>query len=178
MMGFQPVGLIAVMLPSVLFAQTGPALRQTQRVVVSRAAPIIESQGLRFKDLDRNGILDPYEDWPEPIGSGPRPRPSDDARGEGGHDDAWHRAELWPVGRTRRRSWLRHDFDGQADPRHHFQYVLGASVQSGRFSQWPEALGLAAIRDVGLVRHFADIARQEYRAVGIYETLSPQADLA
>ena len=64
------------------------------------------------------------------------------------------------------------------DPRNHFQYVLGASVQSGRFSQWPETLGLAAIRDAGLVRRFADIARQEYRAVGIQETLSPQADLA
>jgi glucose dehydrogenase/beta-glucosidase-like glycosyl hydrolase len=64
------------------------------------------------------------------------------------------------------------------DPRNHFQYVLGASVQSGGFSKWPEALGLAAIGDPRLVRRFADIARQEYRAVGIEETLSPQADLA
>jgi beta-glucosidase len=64
------------------------------------------------------------------------------------------------------------------DPRHHFQYVLGASVQSGRFSQWPEPLGFAALDDTALTRQFADIARQEYRAVGIDETLSPQADLA
>ena len=64
------------------------------------------------------------------------------------------------------------------DPRHHFQYVLGASVQSGRFSQWPEPLGFAAVDDTALTRRFADIARQEYRAVGIQETLSPQADLA
>jgi beta-glucosidase len=64
------------------------------------------------------------------------------------------------------------------DPRHHFQYVLGASVQSGKFSQWPETLGFAALRDATLVRRFGDIARQEYRAVGIHETLSPQADLA
>ena len=64
------------------------------------------------------------------------------------------------------------------DPRHHFQYVLGASVTAGRFSQWPEPLGFAAIGDVALVRRFADIARQEYRAVGIQMTLSPQADLA
>jgi beta-glucosidase len=64
------------------------------------------------------------------------------------------------------------------DPRHHFQYVLGASVQSGKFSQWPETLGLAALQDATLVRRFGDIARQEYRAVGIHETLSPQADLA
>src|SRR6185295_10251427 len=32
------------------------------------------------------------------------------------------------------------------DPRHHFQYVLGASVTAGQFSQWPEPLGLAATR--------------------------------
>ena len=64
------------------------------------------------------------------------------------------------------------------DPRHHFQYVLGASVQSGRFSQWPEPLGFAALGDAALMRRFGDIARREYRAVGIQATLSPQADLA
>ncbi len=64
------------------------------------------------------------------------------------------------------------------DPRHHFQYVPGASVQTNRFSQWPEPLGLAAIGDSSLVRRFGDIARREYRAVGIQMALSPQADLA
>ena len=64
------------------------------------------------------------------------------------------------------------------DPRHHFQYVLGASVTEGQFSQWPEPLGLAAIGDTAVVRRFGDIARQEYRAVGIHMALSPQADLA
>jgi beta-glucosidase len=64
------------------------------------------------------------------------------------------------------------------DPRNHFQYVLGASVQGGKFSQWPETLGFAAIGDAKLIQHFADIARREYRAVGIQETLSPQGDLA
>ncbi|QRO01255.1 hypothetical protein JRI60_20610 [Archangium violaceum] len=55
---------------------------------------------------------------------------------------------------------------------------MGASVAAGSFSQWPEALGFAAIGDEALVRRFGDIARQEYRAVGIQEALSPQADLA
>lgn len=64
------------------------------------------------------------------------------------------------------------------DPRNHFQYTLGASVSPGSFSQWPETLGLAAIGDEQLVQRFADIARQEYRAVGIQIALSPQADLA
>jgi beta-glucosidase len=64
------------------------------------------------------------------------------------------------------------------DPRNHFQSVLGATNSGGGFSQWPETLGFAAIGDVELVRQFADMARQEYRAVGIHMALSPQADLA
>lgn len=65
------------------------------------------------------------------------------------------------------------------DPRNHFTNDPHAtSVGAGAFSQWPESLGMAAINDPDLVRDFGDIARQEYRAVGIHETLSPQADLA
>ncbi len=64
------------------------------------------------------------------------------------------------------------------DPRHHFEQVLGVSSEGQSFSKWPETLGIAAINDPELTRHFADIARQEYLAVGIRETLSPQADLA
>src|SRR5258708_36800734 len=64
------------------------------------------------------------------------------------------------------------------DPRNHFRYVVGASVQPNRFSQWPEPLGFAAVGDSALVRRFGAIARQENRAVGIHMALSPQADLA
>ncbi len=64
------------------------------------------------------------------------------------------------------------------DPRHHFKATAGASNAAVGFSQWPETLGLAAIDDVGLVRRFGEIVRQEYRAVGITMALSPQADLA
>jgi beta-glucosidase len=64
------------------------------------------------------------------------------------------------------------------DPRHHFQFTAGAAVASTGFSQWPEMLGMAAIGDAALVRRFGDIARQEYRAVGLHMGLSPQADLA
>lgn len=64
------------------------------------------------------------------------------------------------------------------DPRNHFNYLHGATVQSNGFSQWPDAIGFGALRDPVLVRQFADIARQEYRAVGIHVALSPQADLA
>ncbi len=64
------------------------------------------------------------------------------------------------------------------DPRHGFIENVGASFAAKAFSQWPEPLGLAALRDADLVRRFADIARQEYVAVGIRAALHPTLDLA
>jgi len=64
------------------------------------------------------------------------------------------------------------------DPRHSFTENLGAALAAGVFSQWPETLGFGAIGDPELVERFADIARQEYRAVGIRGALHPQVDLA
>jgi beta-glucosidase len=64
------------------------------------------------------------------------------------------------------------------DPRHHFTDNPMLSILAGPFSQWPEPLGLAAIGSEDLVREFADIARQEYQAVGIRVALHPQIDLA
>lgn len=65
-----------------------------------------------------------------------------------------------------------------SDPRHSFSDNQGASLFAGSFSQWPEPIGLAAIGDEALTEAFADIARQEYLAVGIRVSLHPMADLA
>ena len=64
------------------------------------------------------------------------------------------------------------------DPRHSADNNPGASILTSSFSSWPNPLGLAATRDTLLVREFGDIARQEYRAVGITVALHPMADLA
>lgn len=64
------------------------------------------------------------------------------------------------------------------DPRHAFVENAGVAFTAGPFSQWPEALGLAALNDVDVIRSFADTARREYRAVGIRAALHPQIDLA
>ncbi|MBC9822882.1 glycoside hydrolase family 3 C-terminal domain-containing protein [Terrabacter sp. MAHUQ-38] len=64
------------------------------------------------------------------------------------------------------------------DPRHAFIENAGVSFSAGAFSQWPEPLGLAALRDADLVRTFADVARREYVAVGIRAALHPTLDLA
>lgn len=64
------------------------------------------------------------------------------------------------------------------DPRHAFIENAGVSFAATTFSQWPEPLGLAALHDAETVRRFADIARQEYLAVGIRAALHPTLDLA
>lgn len=65
-----------------------------------------------------------------------------------------------------------------SDPRHGTEGNPGAALYTPAFSQWPTSLGLAATRDTVLVREFGDIARQEYRSVGISLALHPMADLA
>jgi beta-glucosidase len=65
-----------------------------------------------------------------------------------------------------------------SDPRHGAENNPGAAIFTPTFSQWPTPLGLAATRDTNLVREFGDIARQEYRSVGITVALHPMADLA
>jgi beta-glucosidase len=65
-----------------------------------------------------------------------------------------------------------------SDPRHSSQQNVGAAIATAGFSQWPDPLGLAAMRDEALVREFGNIARQEYLATGIRTALHPMADLA
>jgi beta-glucosidase len=199
------------------------AAQRAQPALGARSAPIIERGGLRFRDLNRNGQLDPYEDWRLTPAARARDLVSrmtleekagvmmhGTARGTGqmggagvgamydttanralidgakvnsmitrlGGPPASLAAQDNALQEIAERTRLGIPLTISTDPRHHFQYVLGATVTAGRFSQWPEALGLAAIGDTALVRRFGDIARQEYRAVGIQMALSPQADLS
>ncbi|KAF2675856.1 glycoside hydrolase family 3 protein [Lentithecium fluviatile CBS 122367] len=64
-----------------------------------------------------------------------------------------------------------------SDPRHAFTENIGTGFAANQFSQWPESLGLAALRDPELVQKFAEIAREEYMAIGIRSALHPQIDL-
>lgn len=65
-----------------------------------------------------------------------------------------------------------------SDPRHSAHENAGASIPTPFFSKWCSPLGFAAIGDSTIVRQFGDIARQEYKALGIRLALSPMADLA
>lgn len=191
----------------------------------SRGAPVLAVDGLRFRDLNRNGVLDPYEDWrlpPQtraddlvgrmtlqekagamlfgtlPLEGAPPPGAGGSAAGydlakartliAGRHINSLiTRLRLGPDALATQHNALQEIAEQQrlgipltiaSDPRHHFQYTAGASVQAGAFSLWPETTGLAAIGDEEVVRRFAGIARQEYRATGLHMTLSPMADLA
>ncbi|MFN2153019.1 MAG: glycoside hydrolase family 3 N-terminal domain-containing protein, partial [Anaerolineales bacterium] len=64
-----------------------------------------------------------------------------------------------------------------SDPRNHFTRNI-FSMAANEFSQWCETLGFAALDDVELVQKFAEVAREEYLAVGIRVALHPQIDLA
>ena len=64
-----------------------------------------------------------------------------------------------------------------SDPRNAFSNNI-FSMSANAFSQWPEPLGFGAIGDSLLMWEHANIARQEYLAVGIREALHPQVDLS
>ncbi|MBN2181518.1 MAG: glycoside hydrolase family 3 C-terminal domain-containing protein [Sedimentisphaerales bacterium] len=66
-----------------------------------------------------------------------------------------------------------------SDPRHGINkpYTINNAYFPG-ISHWPDALGLAATRDMELIRQFGSIVAREYRTVGITVALHPMADLA
>lgn len=86
---------------------------------------------------------------------------------------AWHNALQHLAASTR----LGIPVTLSTDPRHAFTDNPGTGASTAFFSQWPEPLGLAAIREESTVEQFADIARREYLAVGLRAALHPQVDL-
>lgn len=202
--------------------QAGGVARQPiQPKLDSRHVPVIGKDGLQFRDSNRDGQVNPFEDWR----LDPETRASDLVRrmtlaekagtmmhgslpGIGnvvgfsnqGYDlvllapDIGQRhvtsfitrlavgprrmaEENNKIQETAEKTRLGIPLTISTDPRHHFQFILGASNTSAGYSQWPETLGFGALRDKRLMKRFADVARREYRATGIHQALSPQADL-
>lgn len=171
----------------------------------ARTAPIITVDGLRFRDLDRNGALTPYEDWR----LSPQQRAADlvgrmtleEKAGSMVHpaltnaeqvkrfqlSSVLTRSSSAPATIAAQNNNLQEVAEGtrlgvpmtiSSDPRHGMSEVEGASVLAEGFPKWPDALGFAAIGDPRVTRQFAETVAQEYRAVGITMALSPQADVA
>jgi beta-glucosidase len=219
----------------------------------NQGSQIIKSQGYEFKDLNKNGKLDNYEDWRLPIESRVKDLISQmtleekigfmlisTSRMEGDYafqadapkaeiksgfneEDLVQNINMFSkkplpvpvmsaVGTTKavtqynlRHFILRANTSAKnmaewsnklqqlcessrlgipaivaSNPRNHITVdaSVGLSVGTTIFSKWPGELGLAAMRDSKLTREFADIARQEWAAVGLRKGYMYMADLA
>jgi beta-glucosidase len=238
----------------------------TQPVLGTRSVSVIEKHGLKFKDLNKNGKLDKYEDWRLPseersrdllskmsveekagfmlinslnmAGSrraessdgkltasdldesgtasnlgGNRPGARDTARRDAQSRNMQRFSNMGgPAGTTKmvkefhnRHFILRANESAKitaewanklqalceseplgipaiiaSNPRNHIttNATIGTSVGATVFSKWPGELGLSAMRDLTLTREFADIARQEWSAVGLRKGYMYMADLS
>jgi beta-glucosidase len=219
----------------------------------SQGVPIITSQGYEFKDLNKNGKLDLYEDWrlpnearvkdlisqmtlEEKIGfmlisttrmegdyAFQQDAPKAEIKSGFNEEDLVQNINMFSkkplpvpvmsaVGTTKgvtqynlRHFILRANTSAKniaewsnklqqlcessklgipaivaSNPRNHITIdaSVGLSVGTTIFSKWPGELGLAAMRDLELTREFADIARQEWAAVGLRKGYMYMADLA
>jgi beta-glucosidase len=187
-----------------------------QPALTSRSAAIITVHGLKFRDLDRNGRLTPYEDWR----LSPSRRAADllrrmtPAQKAGllvqtlglpttatGYDlpavkvlvadksmtTLITRLAAAPAVLADQNNRIQAIAEAQplgvpavisTDPRNGFSVTGGQTVAGVGTTAMPDAIGMGAGYDPRLTRKLADIVRQEYRALGIQEGLSPQADLA
>jgi beta-glucosidase len=216
-----PVSLPATPSPTVPSCPQTTSVMAAQPAISTRGVPLLERDGLKFRDLNRDGSLQPFEDWrlspveraadllrhlstPEKAGlmmHGSAPLATEGTRPAIAYDSAAVEkmilenhvtsfitrlsvpaaqlaAQNNALQETAERGRFAIPILVSTDPRSHFKSLIGVSVAAGDFSQWPGPLGLASTREPELVRRFADVARQEYRATGIHMALSPQADLA
>jgi beta-glucosidase len=246
------ISLISL-LGSFLFGACATSPEYTQPDLGHRNAPILEIEGYQFKDLNKNGLLDSYEDWRLPqedrindlIGQmtleekvGFMLISTTRLEGDYSFQPGAPKAEIssgfneedlsqqinmftrkplsYPLmfasGTTKgvnerhlRHFILRANTSAEilaewsnnlqalceasrlgipaivaSNPRNHITMdaAIGLSQGTTVFSKWPGELGLSAMNDLKLVRQFADIARQEWAAVGLRKGYQYMADLA
>ncbi|MVM36402.1 glycoside hydrolase family 3 protein [Spirosoma sp. HMF3257] len=241
-------------LPLLVLLATGVlAQKPTQPALGYRSVKTLTSNGLSFKDLNKNSKLDPYEDWrlptdvrikdlisqmtlDEKIGfmlisttrlagdnSFQQGAPASEITSGFNEEDLVQNMNMFTrkplpypmmmaAGTTKAvtQNQLRHfilrantsaktmaDWSNNlqalcessrlgipalvaSNPRNHITIdaSIGLSVGTTVFSKWPGELGLSAMHDLKLTREFADIARQEWAAVGLRKGYQYMADLA
>lgn len=184
------------------FVYKGPAGGTGEPFLVSWRTPILEQDGLKFKDLNENGVLDPYEDWR----LGPGVRAGDlvaqmdyaQKAAQMVHltlftpKDTWFKEQN--VGFALAYNYLADGPREAAEASNELQQwsessawgipliismdsIMGASWVKGA-TLYPDQIGLAATRDVDLVRRLNEMQREEMHALGVRMSLSPIADLA
>jgi beta-glucosidase len=253
-MPFKPLLSILPLLLLLSLAQAQNKTTKKQPVLGQRSAQLITADGFQFKDLNKNGKLDKYEDWrlpnearandlvermsvEEKVGfmliSTTRLKNDGSAMGTNRSKDSVSSdfneedqvqntnmftrkplptAMMMSAGTTKgvKEFHLRHfifranvsakttaswannlqaicenDAHGipaiiASNPRNHItkDASIGLSVGTTTFSTWPGELGLSAMHDLKLTREFADIARQEWAAVGLRKGYMYMADLS
>lgn len=182
--------------------------RASGSAVVARVKPLLNVGGMTFKDLNSNGSLDTYEDWRLPAGQraanlleqmtlkekiAQMQHPTFIPKADGSapsflkdwaqaknvgfvlvRDLPGARAAALTMNQVQ--EWAEESRLGvpvvvSMDSVHGLSYVNGGLVH-------PHNLGLAATRNVQLVRELTDAARLEHLAIGVRMTLSPEADIA
>lgn len=189
--------------------------QQQPELGTGSSVPIVEVDGLRFRDLDKSGDLTPYEDWrltPEERAADLVQRMTPEERAGllmhaslTNTGDAYDRAAFDPLLQQRhittyisrlgvdaRTLATEHNALQEAaeaerlgvplkistDPRHGFTVKEGQTVSNGDFSPFPDPIGMGAVGDAETTLEMGRIIGEEYRAVGMTEALSPQADLS
>ncbi len=163
---------------------------------------IIEQDGYKFKDLNKNGKLDPYEDWR--LSAEVRAADllsqmsSEDKAAQMLHVTMVTLKENWfnelDIGFALAYTYLADGAETAAKNTNEIQTlaessrlgipvifsmdsVIGASWVDGA-TVLPDQLTLAATGDPEIVRQLAEIQNREMRAIGVRMSLSPVADLA
>ena len=129
---------------------------------------IIYEDSYAFKDLNRDGKLDIYEDWRQPI--------------ERRVDDLVSKLSIEEIAGlmlySNHQAIPATSYDS-SDPRHSARADAEFNAGGGgKISMWPGPLGLAATFSPAIVKRFGEIASEEYRALGFATALSPQIDMA
>ncbi len=163
---------------------------------------ILDVDGLKFKDLNKNGSLDVYEDWRKPV----EERVSDLLSQMSATDKAAQMLHMTLV--TLKESWftdlgvgfvlaytyLANGAEDAALKTNEVQSLSEASafgipvifsMDSVIGASWvqgatiiPDQITLAATGNVELVRQLNDVQRKEMLALGVRMSLSPVADIA
>ncbi|HBY08532.1 MAG TPA: beta-glucosidase, partial [Chloroflexi bacterium] len=196
---------------------------ELNELVQQKSSLVKEADGFAFRDLNKNGKLDIYEDPRQPIEArvddllsqmtleekagtlfingavvnpdgSLEPDPNTQGFGRAAKTqmlEQWmHHFNLWQIpGPEVVARWYNNlqtfaettrlgiPVAIASDPRNHFSNTIFSMTANG-FSQWCETPGFGALDDPELVRQFAEIAREEYLAVGMRVALHPQIDLA
>ena len=252
-MPFKPLLSILPLMLLLSLAQAQNKATKKQPVLGHRSVQLITIAGLQFKDLNKNGKLDKYEDWRLPNearandlvekmsveekvgfmlistarlkndGGMGGARSKDTVSNDFNEEDQVQNTNMFTrkplptammmsAGTTKgvKEFHLRHfifranvsakitaswannlqalcENDGHgipaiiaSNPRNHItkDASIGLSVGTTTFSTWPGELGLSAMNDLKLTREFADIARQEWAAVGLRKGYMYMADLS